>query len=384
MRRLLALPALLCFLTLGAFREGARVEGAEAAAWEPSKTWALLIGVLEWETPSLTTFPKPGRVDRILEAALYERGVPRDHVTFLEDRAATLARCREALRATAETAGAGSTLVLYYAGHGLRIGDKTFFAPYDVDPKDVARTGLGHDEIARVLATTWKGARLLLMADSCESGGLGAVVPTFAGAGAKAASLTSAMETHVSTGSWTFTASIVRILSGDGVPDLDGDGSITFDEADRFVHREMRWRESQWTSARRSQAFEPGFVLATVKPGAAIRRVPGSRPIGDYAEVEWHGRWWRGQVLDVDDAGRTRVRYLGYDASDDEWVEPSRLRDLPPTSLRPGTRVEVASSGTWWPAVVRDTHAEFALVRYDGYVAAWDEWVAAHRLRKGP
>lgn len=391
-RRSHALLALTLLVASAIHRLPANAEPPRAlptapAAWEPARTYALLIGVLEWQTSALSTFPKQARVDRVLEATLYDRGVPRDHVTFLEDGVATLARCREALRTTAARAGPGSTLLLYYAGHGLRAGEKTYFAPYDVDPKDVARTGLGHDEIARTLASTWKGSRLLLLADCCESGGLGAVVAGYrTDVGPKAASLTSAMETHVSTGNWTFTASVVKVLTGEGLPDLDGDGAITFDETDRFVSREMRWRESQWTSARRTPSFEPGFVLAKVRPGAATRRVPGPRPIGDYAEVEWRGTWWRGQVLDVDAAGRTRIRYLGYDASDDEWVEPVRLRDLLPSPLLPGARVEVSASGTWWPAVVRETRAEFALVHYEGYAAAWDEWVAAHRLRpvKGP
>jgi len=134
---------LILLALLGAARGTAAAE--PAPAWEPARTWALLIGVLEWEKPGLASFPKPGRQDRVLERTLKDRGVPASQVTFLEDRQATLAACREALGRTAEAAGPGSTLIFYFAGHGLQEGGRTFFANVDADASEPAKTALGVD-----------------------------------------------------------------------------------------------------------------------------------------------------------------------------------------------------------------------------------------------
>ena len=74
------------FLALGLVGAvGIRPATAEpaAATWDPAKTWAVLIGVLEWDDPSLASFPKEGRVDRVLERTLLARGVPRAQVTTM-------------------------------------------------------------------------------------------------------------------------------------------------------------------------------------------------------------------------------------------------------------------------------------------------------------
>src|SRR4051812_4286067 len=62
---------------------------AKTTAWEPAKTYALLVGILEWQSKDLASFPKENRQDRALERQLLANGVPRDHLVFLEDRKAT-------------------------------------------------------------------------------------------------------------------------------------------------------------------------------------------------------------------------------------------------------------------------------------------------------
>ncbi|MBL9087682.1 MAG: caspase family protein [Planctomycetia bacterium] len=365
---------------------GVRPADAEPAApaWDPATTWAVLIGVLEWQDPALASFPKEGRVDRVLERTLLERGVPRAQVTFLEDRAATLAACRAAIDKAARAAGPGSTLLVYFAGHGLQRDGKVFFANVDADTSSPATTALGVEDLGATLRTTWKGARLLLAADCCHSGALGRVVAAYDGSNdVRAASFASAAASNVSTGAWTFTESLVACLGGDGGPDADFDRTVTFAETEAFVAREMRFRASQRSEARRTPSFEPGFALARVDPARARGRAKSAWQPGEYVEVEWKGTWWRAQVIDVD-GSRPKVHYLGFDASWDEWVERARLRPPTPIAARAGDAVEIEWKGRFWPGVVLETADDFARVHYTDYGPEWDEWVTAKRLRAAP
>lgn len=47
---------------------------------------------------------------------------------------------------------------------------------------------------------------------------------------------------------------------------------------------------------------------------------------GDF-EVEWHGHWYRCDVMDLNDGTRQAfIHFSGYDHKDDEWVTPEQLR----------------------------------------------------------
>lgn len=52
---------------------------------------------------------------------------------------------------------------------------------------------------------------------------------------------------------------------------------------------------------------------------------PGPYRQGEWVQIEWHGGWYPGTILEVDGA-RYKVTYDGYSSAWDEWVEPSRLR----------------------------------------------------------
>jgi hypothetical protein len=348
-------------------------------AWDPATTWAVLIGVLEWENPGFAPFPKEARVDRALEKTLLARGVRPDRTTFLEDEAATTAECREALAKVARSAKEGDTVLFYYAGHGWRNrAGEVFLAPYDVDGDDES-TALSVAEIGTVLSKEFHGSRILLFADCCHSGALGRVAEGYAkGTSPRAGAITSSTEDVLSTGNWTFTESLVAVLSGAGAPDADGSGTTTFAEADAHVRREMRFRERQPTAARVG-AMEPEFVLARVDPARVVKKLEGGRRVGEFVEFEADEGWETGEVIGAE-KGRVLVRRTNA-KQPGEWVDAAKVRAPLPLTVRPGEAVEVEWKGRWWPAGVRRTLHDFARVHYDGFGTEWDEWVLPARVR---
>ena len=46
---------------------------------------------------------------------------------------------------------------------------------------------------------------------------------------------------------------------------------------------------------------------------------------GTLVETEWHGKWYKAKILDIQ--GKLfKIHYEGYDDSWDEWVDASRIR----------------------------------------------------------
>src|SRR5437868_15253918 len=67
-----------------------------ADEWEPAKTHAVIVGVLEWKS-GLTPYPKRHRKDQELRDVLVQRGTPAENIELLLDREATLPKIRSAI-----------------------------------------------------------------------------------------------------------------------------------------------------------------------------------------------------------------------------------------------------------------------------------------------
>lgn len=141
-----------------------------------AKGLALLIGVAHY--PSVNP-QLPVVLDDVaaLKALLTDParcGYRATQVTRLVDEAATKDGMIAALSALAQRVGPEDTAIVYFSGHGMRNpagGDaQQYILPYDANLADLASTAIRGDQMTAMLRAV-KAGRLLVIFDSCHSGG---------------------------------------------------------------------------------------------------------------------------------------------------------------------------------------------------------------------
>ncbi len=354
------------------------------APWDPATTHAVIVGVLSFADPSIGTFPARNRKDQELADVLLARGVRRERITVLLDQAATTDAMLAAVEAQARSAAPGSTLLVYYAGHGSKSEDgEVGFLAWDAKP----RAAFSVRALGRSIEASFRGARVLLLADCCHSGGLAETAATLETKGFSAAAITSAEASNTSTANWTFTQTVIDGLRGDPLADHDGDGTVRVGELAREVEGAMKHRDRQ----------RAGVALGSLSPAVALApRAGGATPGGGAApSAAWGpggpeiGAWvqaQRGQgaaparVVARPDGQRATVEF--YDYSDKSRAEVLLSAVTPPVFAHHpvGARLRVIWAGKVWDANVLRVEGDFHLITYPGWSSWWDEWVASDRI----
>lgn len=352
---------------------GSSGEGvASRLGWDPARTWLFVVGTLEWQDPeAFPPFPKKNRRDEALVACFRAHGVPAGQIAYLQDGGATTAAIRDAFDAHLARAVEGDLLVLYFCGHGAKTeAGSAYFASYDAGSGKLP--GWMVEAIPRTIERRFGGSRALLLADCCYAGSLADAVARHADRVAYAC-LTSSLASELSTGNWTFTEGLLYGLQGQAFVDGDGNRQITLIELAAQIADSMAFAEEQLVSFAVHGAFDPRMVVA------AARTRPDPR-VGQRVEVRDGDAWYRAQIIEA--AGeRLRVHYFGYEASDDAWVTPERIR-APARPIYPlGTAVDVLWKGAWYPATIIDVRSGVHQIHYEGFGEEWDEWVALKRMR---
>ncbi len=340
--------------------------------WEPERTWAFIVGVLEWRHEDIySPFPKAERRDAQLVKLLAERGVPSGQICYLQDGKATTAAITQGLAAHLAAAPPGATLLLYYCGHGgMDDGGAVLFASYDADAD--GNPGWPVAAIPDAVEKHFKGAQAILLADCCHAGHLADAVAAKRRRVAYA-SLGSSLASELSTGNWTFTEAILAALRGEAYTDGDGSATITLAELAAHIQAELAFAEEQVATFATSGGFDPQLVLAAARP----RRDPR---LGRHVAVQSDGAWYAAQVVGVR-GDELSVRYYGYDRADDEWVGPEQVRTIARPRYPAGATVEVQWKKRWYLATVLDERAGVHQVAYEGHGPEWNEWVSSRRIR---
>lgn len=369
---------------LGLAPRAAHAEGLEAP-----ETWAVVAGVLAWEDPGLAAFPKAHRKDEALFDTLGALGVPASQRTLLLDNAATRTAVAQALTDIVARAPEGSTVLFYYAGHGVKDdAGRVIFATADIRLNRLDRTGLAVDDLPRLLRG-FKGRRILLLADCCYSGGLEKPARVL-GRTYEVAALTSAEASNISTSDWTYTQTLLDALKGRALLDPNADGRLTFSEVADEVADAMKHREQQ-RAGFANFGWPTDWVVAVV--GAtepprtsppASRRLPSPFAVRDWVlaprlDRSPTARPDIARVTDVGD-GQLEVEFFDYADATRVWVKSELAKDQTFPTKPVGSAVRVRWQGKVYDAKVLEVSDGFMLVTYPGYDRKWDEWVTATRL----
>ncbi len=159
--------------TVLADSRGARVEGkppAEFVAAQTGKSWAVVIGINEYEKVPRLTYAVP---DATAVAALLER--QGFQVTTLYDEQATQRAIRSQLgNVLAKKVQSEDRVIIYYAGHGeeekLTGGKRMgYLVPVDGERQDLAGSGISMG-LLKELAEALPAKHILFLVDVCYGG----------------------------------------------------------------------------------------------------------------------------------------------------------------------------------------------------------------------
>jgi hypothetical protein len=343
--------------------------------WIPAKTIVLLIGVLEWQDTKLTTYPKEGREDQKLYEILMERGVPKNNILYLQDKAATLPAIKEGLEQVLSKSDENSTFIFYYAGHGVKTkdGKSAYFLNYEAQTEDPENTCFALTYLGQTIQKFFKGKTVMLSADCCYSGNLNNVADKIHESGIECAVLSSAVSSNSSTGAWTFTESLNDIFSGKPIIG-DHQGDITITDAGKYIGNNMTYAEFQKSNFYLTSGFPSDYVLCEMKLNFS-----GQRHIGEIKKTWYKDRYFTGTVISEKD-NKYLMHYFGWSAEWDEWHTYDELINIEFKTWPVGSLVKVEWNGQWYPAKVLKVDGVFHYIHYIDDGDEWDEWVASDRM----
>jgi hypothetical protein len=376
--RLLCCAAVLLTCTANLMAQPRKPMGGGGADdhWMPARTWVFAVGILEFEGNRFGGFPKEGRRDDILMETFRKRGVPEEQIKFIKDSEATTANVHREFMDFLPRAGQGDWLIVYYTGHGYHSPDHqtAYLASYDTSD---TTPSLEVAVIPRLIERHFQGARAMIAIDCCCSGMIVENLERMEEARkgtdrpmrVSYAAFASSHENSGSTANWTFTENLIYAFNGENFMDDDSDGVVTIRELAANIHQDMTFAERQMPKhAVFGRRMPEQLAIVRVKE-------PADPDVGVRGEFRsYDDQWYPGFTI-AKDGTKRKVRYYGYDSSEDEWVDADRIRVPQVPQTRPvGARVQAMSYGEWYPGKVIRVTQGLHLIKFDGYDESWNEW----------
>ncbi len=225
--------------------------GRDLPAAAPRRVHVLAVGLDHYQDPDIPTLEFGQSDARRFAGALDRIGknVEIASSRILDEKDATKGGVLKALHETLAAAKPGETVVLFFAGHGVRDTDGTYYlATADTKIADIAGSALPWSDVAAELAN--QKSRIAVFLDTCHSGA--AETDTFSTNDSVAASLLEKVPSGIvvfsaakgrelseeapSAGGGIFTTALVNVIGADRKRfDTNGDGAIEISELYRGV-----------------------------------------------------------------------------------------------------------------------------------------------------
>lgn len=259
-------------------------------------THALVIGIGKYQDTSITPLRYTSSDARAFADVLTDEnrcGVPVENVKLLVDEDATLFNIKDAISGwLAGNAGAESTSIIFWAGHGdvepdragmSEDGIANYLLPFDVSRKNLFASALSKDEFQRLVCTVRSKRRVMFM-DACHCGGVATVGSRKIGVGyskdfynslsegAGSAIIAAALPNELSwedekLGHGVFTYHLLEALAGKA--DLNDDGRVTMNEVFNYLKRAVPESARQLGRVEQTPVFKAdmsGDIVLTINP----------------------------------------------------------------------------------------------------------------------
>ncbi len=252
--------------------------------------WAVVVGINDY--PQLPKLKYAVNDATEFHRLLVEKNrVPTENITLLLNDQASLKNLRSTLGTKLKNAaGLDDMVIIFFAGHGATERDamsadgdglEKYLLPWETDPADLYSTAMPMREIAYIFGRI-RSDRLIFIADSCYSGASGgrtiSVTGTRAnitdgflerisgGRGKVIISASAANEVSVEKDELQHGVFTYYLLEGlRGAADMDRDGTITVEEAYRYVSEKVPRATGQEQHPVKKGSVEGSLVLGIVR-----------------------------------------------------------------------------------------------------------------------
>ena len=135
--------------------------------------YALIIGIDEYQDKDIPTLSKCVRDAEEIRKTLADPsvcGIPKENIQFLTNSEATTRQIKIAF-SDLKRCPKGSTVYVFYSGHGGKVGDDGYWVTYDADIDHLDGTGLSNDNVSQFLSNI-QSEKIVCLIDCCYAGAM--------------------------------------------------------------------------------------------------------------------------------------------------------------------------------------------------------------------